>query len=155
MTVWIDNRTDWDLTPEYEKLMNEVSLKCLEYEGFDTNCEISVSFVTGEEIKAINSQFRHLDKETDVLSFPMLTFEEGESTEVNEKGEIILGDIIISVERAKEQAIEYGHSLQREMAFLTAHSMFHLLGYDHMTEDEEKEMFTKQREVLEILGIRR
>lgn len=155
MTVLIDNRTDWNLTPEFEKLINDVALKCLEYEDFHTDCEISVSFVTGDEIKEINSQFRHIDKETDVLSFPMLTFEEDEEAEVNENDEIILGDIIISVERAKEQAKEYGHSLEREIAFLTAHSMFHLLGYDHMEENEEKEMFAKQKEVLDILGVKR
>lgn len=155
MSVWIDNRTDWALTPAYEKLIGDVALKCLEYEGFDANCEISVSLVTGEEIKEINSQFRHMDKETDVLSFPMLTFQEGEKAEVNENDEIILGDIIISVERAKEQAKEYGHSIEREIAFLTAHSMFHLLGYDHMNKEEEKEMFAKQKEVLENLGIKR
>lgn len=155
MTVLIDNRTDWQLTPEYEKLINDVTLKCLEYEEFPADCEISVSFVTGAEIKEINSQFRHIEKETDVLSFPMLTFEEDEEADVNENDEIILGDIIISVERAKEQANEYGHSLEREIAFLTAHSMFHLLGYDHMEEDEEKEMFAKQKEVLDILGVKR
>ncbi|HCT64032.1 MAG TPA: rRNA maturation RNase YbeY [Lachnospiraceae bacterium] len=155
MTVLIDNRTDWSITPEYEKLINDVALKCLEYEEFDTNCEISLSFVTGEEIKEINAQFRHIDKETDVLSFPMLNFEEDEKADVNENDEIILGDIIISINRAKEQAKEYGHSLQREIAFLTAHSMFHLLGFDHMEEDEEKEMFAKQKEVLDILDIKR
>lgn len=76
-----------------------------------------------------------------MLSFPMLTFAEGEEAEVNENDEIVLGDIIISLERAKEQAEEYGHSLKREIAFLTAHSMLHLLGYDHMEPEEEAEMF--------------
>lgn len=155
MTVLTDNRTDWELSPEFEKLINDVALKCLEYEEFPTDCEISVSFVKPDEIKEINNQFRHIDKETDVLSFPMLTFEEDEEADVNENDEIILGDIIISVECAKEQAMEYGHSLEREIAFLTAHSMFHLLGYDHMEEDEEKEMFAKQKEVLDILGVKR
>ena len=95
------------------------------------------------------------DSPTDVLSFPQLTFEEGEIMDRNEKGEVVLGDIIISLERAREQAEEYGHSLKREIAFLTAHSMLHLLGYDHMEPEEEKEMFAKQKEILELAGIPR
>ena len=89
------------------------------------------------------------------MSFPQLTFEEGEIPEKNENGEIILGDIIISVEKAKAQAEEYGHSLEREIAFLTAHSMLHLMGYDHMTEEDEKEMFGRQRAIMENIGIGR
>ena len=108
-----------------------------------------------EEIHQINKQFRGIDRPTDVLSFPQLTFEEGEIMDRNEKGEVVLGDIIISLERAREQAEEYGHSLKREIAFLTAHSMLHLLGYDHMEPEEEKEMFAKQKEILELAGIPR
>lgn len=108
-----------------------------------------------EEIHQINKQFRGIDRPTDVLSFPQLTFEEGEIMDRNENGEVVLGDIIISLERAREQAEEYGHSLKREIAFLTAHSMLHLLGYDHMEPEEEKEMFAKQKEILELAGIPR
>ena len=103
----------------------------------------------------INRQFRSIDRATDVLSFPMLTFAEGEEAEVNENDEIVLGDIIISLERAKEQAEEYGHSLKREIAFLTAHSMLHLLGYDHMEPEEEAEMFRRQKEILLQAGFPR
>lgn len=156
MTVLIDNRDEnYVLTKDIELLIDKVALKCLVYEEFDTECEISVSLVTPEEIRSINKQFRGIDKETDVLSFPQLTFREAEEAEVNENDEIILGDIIISVDRAKEQAEEFGHSFEREIAFLTAHSMLHLLGYDHMEEDEEKIMFSKQKEILDILGIKR
>ena len=90
-----------------------------------------------------------------VLSFPLLTFEEGEQADVNENDEIMLGDIIISIEKAISQAEEYGHGLKRELAFLTAHSMLHLMGYDHMEDDEREEMFEKQEAILNNLGITR
>ena len=135
--------------------MEKITLDSLKYEGFQEECEISISIVDNEEIHQINKQFRGIDRPTDVLSFPQLTFEEGEIMDRNEKGEVVLGDIIISLERAREQAEEYGHSLKREIAFLTAHSMLHLLGYDHMEPEEEKEMFAKQKEILELAGIPR
>ena len=155
MTVLIDNRANLEFPQEFEEMINQVALKTLEFEQYTTECEISLSLVTPQEIRQINNQFRRIDKETDVLSFPLLTFSEGEVADTNENHEIMLGDIIISVERAKEQAEEFGHSLKREIAFLTAHSMFHLLGYDHMEEEEEKEMFKKQEEVLDMLEIKR
>ena len=155
MTLLIDNRADWELTDEYEKLFNDTALKCLEYEGFDTNCEISLSIVNGGEMRDINKYYRGIDKETDVLSFPLLSFNDGERPELNENGEIMLGDIIISIGRAAAQAEEYGHSLTRELAFLTAHSMLHLLGYDHKEKKDEEIMFSKQREILDAMGIGR
>lgn len=154
MTTLIDIRTK-NFPKELEKVMETIALDSLRYEGFDENCEISISIVDNTEIQQINKQFRNIDRPTDVLSFPMLTFTENEIIEKNENGEIVLGDIIISLERAEEQAKEYGHSLKREIAFLTAHSMLHLLGYDHMEPEEEKEMFTKQKEILEAAGIPR
>ena len=143
MTVLIDIRTE-GFPEELEAVMEKIALDSLKYEGFQEECEISIS-----------KQFRGIDRPTDVLSFPQLTFEEGEIMDRNEKGEVVLGDIIISLERAREQAEEYGHSLKREIAFLTAHSMLHLLGYDHMEPEEEKEMFAKQKEILELAGIPR
>ena len=154
MTTLIDIRTK-NFPKELEKVMETIALDSLRYEGFDENCEISISIVDNTEIQQINKQFRNIDRPTDVLSFPMLTFTENEIIEKNENGEIVLGDIIISLERAEERAKEYGHSLKREIAFLTAHSMLHLLGYDHMEPKEEKEMFTKQKEILEAAGIPR
>lgn len=155
MTLLTDNRTDFGISGEIMEAVEKACLETLKYEEFDEDCEISLSFVTNEEIHQINRQFRNVDAPTDVLSFPQLTFEEGEEADVNENGEIVLGDIIISVERAKEQAEEYGHGLKREIAFLTVHSMLHLLGYDHMEKDEEEDMFRRQKEILEIAGIPR
>ena len=155
MTLLTDNRTDFEISGEIMEAVEKACLETLKYEEFDVDCEISLSFVTNEEIHQINRQFRNVDAPTDVLSFPQLTFEEGEEADVNENGEIVLGDIIISVERAREQAEEYGHGLKREIAFLTVHSMLHLLGYDHMEKDEEEDMFRRQKEILEIAGIPR
>lgn len=155
MTLLTDNRTDFEISGEIMEAVEKACLETLKYEEFDEDCEISLSFVTNEEIHQINRQFRNVDAPTDVLSFPQLTFEEGEEADVNENGEIVLGDIIISVERAKEQAEEYGHGIKREIAFLTVHSMLHLLGYDHMEKDEEEDMFRRQKEILEIAGIPR
>ncbi len=155
MTILIDNRTEEALSLELSQGIEKIIYDSLAYEGFTKPCEVSVSIVDNEEIRQINKQFRGIDRATDVLSFPLLTFEEGERPDFNEKNEVLLGDIIISLERAKEQAEEYGHSLKRELAFLTAHSMLHLLGYDHMEEEEEKEMFQKQREILNKAGIPR
>ena len=104
MNLLIDNRTEEMLTAELEEAILKAAAESLKYEEFDENCEISVSIVDNEEIRQINKQFRNIDRATDVLSFPMLTFEEGEEAEVNENDEIILGDIIISLERAREQA---------------------------------------------------
>ena len=155
MTHLTDNRTDFELTEEMQKMLEKVCLESLEYEEFDTDCEISLSIVTNDEIHEINRQFRGIDSPTDVLSFPQLTFEGGEEADVNENGEIVLGDIIISIDRAKEQAEEYGHSLKRELAFLAVHSMLHLMGYDHMEKDEEEDMFRRQKEILIKAGIPR
>ena len=156
MTLLTDNRTDFELTEEMQKTLEKVCLESLEYEEFDTDCEISLSIVTNDEIHEINRQFRGIDSPTDVLSFPQLTFEEGEEADVNENGEIVLGDIIISIDRAKEQAEEYGHSYEREVAFLTAHSVLHCLGYDHVDgPEQEKEMFSRQEAILQGMGLTR
>ena len=152
MTVWIDNRTAFEWNAFWEEIVKKAVRTSLLYENFEQKCEISVCIVTEEEIQKINKTFRNVDSPTDVLSFPQLTFEEGEIVQVNEKDEIILGDIIISIERAKKQSEEYGHSLEREIAFLTVHSMLHLLGYDHMQKEEEKEMFFKQEQILQQAG---
>ena len=151
MTLLIDNRTDFDLSDEMQTLLARACKESL----FEPDCEIILSIVSDEEIHSINRQFRNIDSPTDVLSFPQLTFEEGEEADVNENGEIVLGDIIISIDRAKEQAREYGHSLERELAFLAVHSMLHLMGYDHMEKDEEEDMFRRQKEILIRAGIPR
>ena len=136
-----------ELTDEILKAVEDVCSYTLEYEGFNQPAEISITFTDNENIQSLNRQHRSIDRATDVLSFPILEFDE-DGNIINEdfdfdEDDVVLGDIVISLEKAQEQAESYGHSLKREVAFLTAHSMLHLLGYDHMEEDEEKVMFKK------------
>jgi probable rRNA maturation factor len=127
-----------------------------EKEGITKETEISLTFVTNEEIREINREYRGKDSPTDVISFAMEEQGEGEIEIIGEESmPNVLGDIIISIERAKEQAEEYGHSYKRELGFLTVHGFLHLLGYDHMNEEDEKEMFGKQDEILHSFGLRR
>ncbi len=136
-----------------EELIEKCAEQALIEEEIDESAEVSVTFVDNEKIRALNNEHRGIDRETDVLSFPAFT---DDGFDVNpENDAIILGDIVISLEKAKAQSEEYGHSMLRETAFLIAHSLFHLLGYDHETEAEEKEMFEKQENVLQRLGITR
>lgn len=152
MKILFDNRTEYDFDCGKENLIKNVAKAVLESENFSLDTEISFSIVSNKEIREINKKYRNIDKETDVLSFPLIDFE---NEEIPNKGTIILGDIIISIEKTISQAKEYGHSITREIAFLTAHSMLHLLGYDHMTENEEKIMFEKQESILKSLNIAR
>lgn len=143
-----------------KNLIKKCAMAALKYMGFRTDVEISLVLTDNEGIRALNKLHRDIDRATDVLSFPMFEYDEDgdiveEYAEFNKKGEILLGDIVISLERAEEQAKEYGHSFQREVGFLTVHSMLHLLGYDHMTEDDEKEMFGYQDEILNEIGLER
>lgn len=150
MDVLFENNTKEEIN--YRLIENVIS-EALRYEGVNDNAEISVTIVDNAEIRKINNKFRNIDRATDVLSFPLIDFDnEGLPSDGSK---IYLGDIIISIERAKEQANEYGHSLDREVGFLTAHSMLHLLGYDHMVPEEEKVMFAKQEEILNNLGLKR
>lgn len=134
-----------EFTTELEETINIVIEKVLEYEDVEPR-NVSVLITDNEEIHELNLQYREKDAPTDVLSFPL--FDENGTLDEEE-----LGDIVISLERAKAQAEEYNHSLKREVAFLTAHSMLHLLGYDH--ENGEQEMYIKQDEILNELGITR
>lgn len=128
--------------------------QALKEEKFTEPAEVSVTFVDNEEIRELNNEFRDKDSATDVLSFPL--GENGEYDLNPETERYMLGDIVISLERATEQAEEFGHSFEREVAFLTTHSMFHLLGYDHVNGgEEEKIMQEKQKAVLDALGITR
>ena len=137
-------------------LIRHTILETLDYEGMENDVEISVTFVDDEGIRELNNKFRGMDKPTDVLSFPLLDYE-GESEEpFFDELCSNLGDIVISLERAMVQANEFGHSFEREVAFLTAHSMLHLLGYDHETSTlDERIMREKEESVLEKLGISR
>ncbi len=133
---------------DYEKDIESVLLKLTE--EFDLNSSIfNVIIVTDEKIKEINKEYRNKDKVTDVISFAL------NDTKDIEMPIKMLGDVYISFDRAKVQAIEYKHSLKRELAFLTVHGMLHLLGYDHMNDEDEKAMFLKQEEILNELGINR
>lgn len=128
--------------------------EALSAEQIEVDSEVSVTVVDNAEIKKLNREHRDKDKVTDVLSFPMGA--DGEYDINPDTGRIMLGDIVISASKAEDQAKEYGHSLMRELCFLTTHSMFHLLGYDHeVSVEEEKIMFDKQNMVLEKLGITR
>ena len=149
-----------EVTKELRALVKKVLRAGLDYMNFDDNSEISIMFVDNEEIRELNKLHRGIDRATDVLSFPLFEYdEEGniieDECDFGENGELILGDIVISLERAKEQAEEYGHSFDREVGFLTAHSLLHLLGYDHITPDEEKEMFSYQEEILKLCNLPR
>ncbi|MBV1817858.1 rRNA maturation RNase YbeY [Anaerosalibacter bizertensis] len=147
MEVYIDNRQD-EITIDDEliELMEKVMKECLALEEKSLDTEISVSFVNNKEIQELNREYRNVDSSTDVLSFPM-------TDDFSLSHIPILGDIVISLEKALSQAEEYGHSFNREVAYLTAHSMFHLLGYDHMKEDEKQVMRKKEKQVMKSLGI--
>lgn len=141
-----------------ERIMTNIQKVCdqvLRSEGYKGSFEISLSFVNNEEIQQINAEHRGIDKKTDVLSFPM--YEKEELAEIDSAGAfpILLGDIIVSVPTAREQAESFNHSLNREISFLVCHSMLHLLGYDHMTAEEAAEMETKQKHILNKLEITR
>lgn len=118
-----------------------------------TDAEVSVTFVDDLEIQELNKNYRGKDQATDVLSFPMYEAEETQIIVDDEEEDLMLGDIIISVPSAREQALEYGHSFERELGFLMVHGFLHLLGYDHESEEMEKEMFTKQENILNKYGL--
>ncbi|KXG75877.1 rRNA maturation RNase YbeY [Thermotalea metallivorans] len=150
MELMIDNRQEiipWD--KKMETLIAQAVEMCLEKEGITKDVEISISLVDNQEIRDLNREYRNIDKPTDVLSFPQY------DTLKNLKPPLCLGDIVISLEKALEQSKDYGHSLEREIAFLTVHSMFHLIGYDHDTEENTLRMRQKEEEVLQALGILR
>jgi len=155
----IENEQDKiEFTKEYEGLITDVIEATLKYEGFNHDCFVSVTVTDNENIREINLEQRNIDSATDVLSFPVLEFEDGkmiENTGDYFEGKIILGDIVLSFERANEQSIEYGHSFEREVGYLVCHSVLHLLGYDHMNEEEREVMRQKEEASLETLSLTR
>lgn len=146
-TVFTRDKTEKkSFTPSLRALVRRAVKETLFFEEFERCAEVSVTFVDFDEIKTLNRDFRSKDAVTDVLSFPAL---DDEAEIVTFSGEaIILGDVIICFDRCLEQAEEFGHSVEREVAYLTIHSVLHLLGYDHMNADEEKEMTEKQDEII-------
>ena len=163
MSLLIEALVDVDFSFDYEELANRVVEFALDHEDFPYACEVNLTLLDNEGIQEINREHRNIDKPTDVLSFPLLNYETAgdfsfldDNYEDNfnpDTGEIMLGDIIISVERVAEQAQNYGHSLEREFAFLILHSMLHLFGYDHMTEEDAAVMEAKQNEILDKMKI--
>ncbi len=138
---------------EYEKLINKVISKCFNIENLeDSKLYISITLTTPENIRKLNKKFRNVDKETDVLSFPMFEKEEISNLK-NLEYEEALGDIVISVDRVEKQAEEYGHSFERELAYMVVHGFYHLMGEDHIEENDKKQMREKEEKVLESLNI--
>ena len=164
MRIFLENEGDLELALNYLELAEEVAEAVLDYENCPYESQVELLLTDNEEIRRINQEFREIDRPTDILSFPMVDFgspaeydflEEDDSLFDPETGELMLGNIVISKEKVISQAEEYGHSVKREYAFLIAHSMLHLLGYDHMEEEERTVMERKQREILKKLKIER
>lgn len=152
MDLILDDRQDkLEVNEELIEKIKDIILECLDYEGYDDDYEVSLSFVDNKEIHELNREYRGVDRVTDVLSFPLLS-DDFDDVELEEES---LGDIVVSLERALEQSIEYNHSFEREVCFLICHSMFHLLGYDHDTDENTKEMREKEEHILNKLNITR
>lgn len=144
--------SEFELEDSLLEKMEEGAKLCIEEEGIDPEyVEISLTLVDGEEIQELNRMYRNVDKVTDVLSFPQFD----DLNELLEEEEILLGDVVICRQRAEEQAEEFGHSVEREMVYLFVHSICHLLGYDHMEEQEKAEMRAKEESVMERIKVTR
>lgn len=138
-----------------QELVEKLLMFAAQKQNLSGNIELSVTFVDNDRIQEINKEYRNKDQATDVISFAMEELGEGEIELVGVDMPRVLGDIIISVDRTKEQAEEYGHTYSRELGFLAVHGFLHLLGYDHLTKEEEEVMFTLQREILDEFGLQR
>ncbi|WP_302327230.1 rRNA maturation RNase YbeY [Enterocloster lavalensis] len=165
MTITIEYEAEKQLDLPYEEIIQDVVNESLDYEKCPYEAEVNVILTDNQAIQEINREHRQIDAPTDVLSFPMVDYEAPsdfdhveDSVEDYfnpETGELMLGDIVISVDKVEEQAEKYGHSQTRELAFLVAHSMLHLCGYDHMEEEERLLMEARQNEILERRGYTR
>lgn len=165
MSSYVENEAGTEFGFDIKEIMDAVMEEVLEEEGCPYEAQVNLLITDDEGIRDFNMRLREVDAPTDVLSFPMISFEREGDFSVAERneadyfdpdsGELLLGDIIISAEKVREQADKYGHSQKRELAFLIAHSMFHLCGYDHMTEEEARVMEQKQEKALKAIGITR
>ena len=162
MTLIFEEEGELRLDLPCEELATKVIEAALDYEECPYEVEVNLLLTMNDEIQEMNQNFRQIDRATDVLSFPMIDYEEAGNFDFledvmdafhPESGELMLGDIVISKEKVISQAEEYGHSVEREYAFLIAHSMLHLFGYDHMEENERMVMEAKQKEIMEQLQI--
>lgn len=164
MNIIIENEYEKAIEVDYEAIIKAVIDEAVSFVNCPYECEVSVTLVDDDAIHELNRETREIDRSTDVLSYPMLEYDAPESFEQVEEnltnfnpdtGELILGDIVISMDHVYTQAEEYGHSVKRELAFLVAHSMLHLFGHDHMKDSERVEMEEKQEQILKNLGITR
>lgn len=165
MNISITNESGQEIPAEYPEIIRNVVQASVDYLHCPYECEVSVTLVDDDEIHRLNRENRSIDRSTDVLSFPMIDFEKPNDLSLAEAspsdyfdpetGELLLGDIVISLDHVRSQAISYNHSEKREIAFLTAHSCLHLFGYDHETDDERMEMEKMQNEILEKEGYTR
>lgn len=164
MTLNVEEEAGFDFDFDWRKLAEEVLETALQTESFPFEAEVSLLLVTAEDIQEINREHRGIDAPTDVLSFPLISypspgeFGEVETDEDNfnpDTGEALLGDIVLCIDKVKEQARNFGHSEKREYAFLILHSILHLLGYDHITQQESELMEDKQNKILGQMGILR
>ena len=148
LRIYFECDADIEVGYRLKMLLRRAIWSTLSYEGVESDCEVSLTFTDNAGIHALNKEYRGIDRPTDVLSFPQINYGDGESAEG------ALGDIVLSLERAKEQAEEFGHSFERECAFLCVHSVLHLLGYDHeLSDEDDADMRRRQRDVMEIMGL--
>jgi len=164
MTFHFEYEVEKKFPFDYEALIKRVVEQVLDYEKCPYEVEVNIVITDDEEIRQVNEEYREIDRATDVLSFPMVSYdtpgdfskvEEDEMLFHPETGELMLGDIMLSIDKVYAQAEEYGHSIERELGFLVAHSMLHLCGYDHMEEEERAVMEEKQRGIMDLLQLYR
>jgi len=153
--VYMTDETD-TINSDIQQLVSSILTHAAKEEDLLGNVEVSVTFMTDDDIQKVNAEYRGINEPTDVISFALEEITVGEVAIIPEQGiPIALGDIIISVDTAKRQAIEFGHNINREMGFLALHGFLHLLGYDHLTKEDEKNMFGRQKEILHSYGLER
>ena len=164
MDIMIEYDTEVQLGFDYRKVIEDMVMEAVEAYACPYDYEVSVTLTGNERIHGVKRGFRNIDCATDVLSFPMLTFQKaGDFSNIDESeelfnpdtGNLMLGDIMVSVDKVEEQALQYGHSKKRELAFLIAHSMLHLMGFDHIKEEERKDMEKRQELLLQRKGYTR
>ena len=149
LMIYFTNSQDrFAVTYRMKRLIRRAVVQTLLYEGFENDCQVSVTFTDNDGIHELNRTYRNIDRPTDVLSFPQINYDLGEVAEG------MIGDIVLSLERAREQAEDFGHSFERECAFLSVHSTLHLLGYDHeLSDEDDADMRVRQSAVMEIMGL--
>ena len=155
LQIYMIDETD-SINDEIQKLVSSILTHAASEEGISGEAEVSVTFMSDEEIQKVNNEYRGINQPTDVISFALEEMSEGETAIIAQQGiPVVLGDIIISVDTAFRQAGEYGHDINREIGFLALHGFLHLLGYDHLTKDDEVKMFERQKEILHSYGLER